>query len=232
MTAQNPTSQHRTLTPFEVGLFIRAYREQRHWSQEQLGEISGLSVRTIQRVEQGQESSFDTRRALGVAFGFEDIDFLNKPLNLPTEEVLRAQQEEFEEENVVIPAHSLTTGRQLATLVADCDMDLSQPMFALPSEADAKFAALVDYHRDFRDCADLYSETQKLEVYAELQAHIDALTALQVSLYYATRKVAVGWDAEKPKRSITPASVLYVLAYPSGQIPKQVTVARKSRIGF
>lgn len=232
MTAPDPTSEIRTLTPAEVGVFIRAYREQRHWSQEQLAEISGLSVRTIQRVEQGQESSFDTRRALGVAFGFEDIDFLNKPLTLPTEEGLRAQQEKFEKENVIIPAHPLTTGRQLATLVAECDMDLSQPMCDLPPPAEAEFAALVDYHRDFRDCADLYSETQKLEVYADLQAHIDALSALEVSLCYATRKVAISWNAEEPKKSSTPSSVLYVLAYPSGQVPKQVAVARKSRIGF
>ena len=32
---------------------IRAGRERRAWSQEQLAEVSGLSLRTIQRVETG-----------------------------------------------------------------------------------------------------------------------------------------------------------------------------------
>ncbi|CAI8714636.1 hypothetical protein EMIT0324P_120020 [Pseudomonas chlororaphis] len=40
------------LTPAELTLCIRLFREARQWSQEQLAAISGLNVRTIQRVEQ------------------------------------------------------------------------------------------------------------------------------------------------------------------------------------
>jgi transcriptional regulator with XRE-family HTH domain len=42
------------------------------WSQEQLAELSGLSVRTIQRLERGQTASVESQKALGAAF---EIDF-------------------------------------------------------------------------------------------------------------------------------------------------------------
>lgn len=43
---------------------IRAERERRAWSQEHLAEVSGLSLRTVQRVETSGAASFETARAL------------------------------------------------------------------------------------------------------------------------------------------------------------------------
>src|SRR5690349_5446676 len=172
MTTATPP---RLLTPGEVGACIRQFRELRHWSQEQLAEISGLNVRTVQRVEQGDSASFDTRRALARAFDLNDIDALNKPFSLPTAEELQATQAQFERDHITLAMGPLTTGRQLASLITLCEMDLSEPAFELPREAAAEFAALIDYYREYRDCHDLYSETDKLDIYDELQEHIDAL---------------------------------------------------------
>lgn len=84
------TQQSRLLTPAEMALCIKLFREARQWSQEQLAAISGLNVRTIQRVEQGLSASLDTRRALARAFEFDDVDALNKPFTIPSEEELKA----------------------------------------------------------------------------------------------------------------------------------------------
>jgi transcriptional regulator with XRE-family HTH domain len=35
---------------------IKKIRLERHWSQEQLAEMSGLSIRTIQRIENGENA--------------------------------------------------------------------------------------------------------------------------------------------------------------------------------
>ena len=43
---------------------IRSERERRAWSQEHLAESSGLSLRTVQRVEKSGAASFETARAL------------------------------------------------------------------------------------------------------------------------------------------------------------------------
>jgi transcriptional regulator with XRE-family HTH domain len=218
-TAEN-TSQTRLLTPAELAICIRLFRETRQWSQEQLAEISRLNVRTIQRVEQGVSASLDTRRALADAFSFEDIDAFDKPFTIPSEEELRVKKEKFDREHVTLTAVPLTTGKQLARLAETCTMDLSEPAFELPREADEAFAALVDYFRDYRDCADVYAETQKFEVYDEMQSHIDALRILGVSLRYAVRSVQVKWGTTPDSQPI-PASVLYVIGFPLGKEPEQ-----------
>lgn len=47
---------------------VRTERERRAWSQEHLAEVSGLSLRTVQRVETTGSGSFETVRALAAVF--------------------------------------------------------------------------------------------------------------------------------------------------------------------
>lgn len=229
MNATENTQQTRLLTPTELAVCIKLFREVRQWSQEQLAEISGLNVRTIQRVEQGLSASLDTRRALASAFEFEDIDALNKPFTIPSEEELKAAKEKFDREHVTLTAIPLTTGKQLAKLAETCTMDLSEPAFELPREADETFAALVDYFRDYRDCADVYNETQKFEVYDEMQSHIDALKTLGVSLRYAERKMQVKWGSEADSKPMR-VNVLYVVCFPLGKEPEQFATPKSGGI--
>lgn len=49
-------------------MLIQKLRLQRGWSQEQLATISGLSTRTIQRIERGQAPSLETLKTLAAIF--------------------------------------------------------------------------------------------------------------------------------------------------------------------
>ncbi|MCM2454514.1 Pr2TM family membrane protein [Rhizobium sp. CG4] len=49
-------------------MLIQKLRLQRGWSQEQLATISGLSTRTIQRLERGQPASLETMNTLAAVF--------------------------------------------------------------------------------------------------------------------------------------------------------------------
>jgi len=51
---------------------IQKLRLQRGWSQQQLAELSGLSARTIQRIENGQPASAESFKSLASVF---EIDF-------------------------------------------------------------------------------------------------------------------------------------------------------------
>lgn len=51
-----------------------ALRKSRNWSQEELALTSGLSARTIQRIENEAEASHETKRAIAVAFGVAASD--------------------------------------------------------------------------------------------------------------------------------------------------------------
>jgi transcriptional regulator with XRE-family HTH domain len=47
---------------------VKQLRLQRAWSQEQLAELAGLSVRTIQRIENGDRPGLETLSALAAVF--------------------------------------------------------------------------------------------------------------------------------------------------------------------
>ena len=54
---------------------IKRLRAKHHYSQEQLAQMSGLSLRTIQRVESGQSASLETLKSLAAVFEV-DVDTL------------------------------------------------------------------------------------------------------------------------------------------------------------
>ena len=224
------TKQPRLLSPEELAAFVKIMRDIRKWSQEQLSGISGLSVRTIQRVESGRHSDLDTRRALARAFEFEDIDALNKPFHFPTEAEIEAEKEKFDREHITLEALPLTTGKLLAQLAETTAMDLITPGFEMTREADETFALLTDYFREYRDCADLYQARDKLDIHDEMQSHIDSLKELGVSLCYATRKIAVRFRDEtaKPMEMLT----LYLVSFPLGKEPAEFATPRDMPIKF
>ena len=49
-------------------MILNKMREKRAWSQEQLAEMSGLSVRTIQRIEAGNKASLESLKSLASVF--------------------------------------------------------------------------------------------------------------------------------------------------------------------
>lgn len=53
-------------------MLIQKLRLQRGWSQQQLADLSGLSVRTVQRIEQGQVASTESLKSQAAVF---EIDF-------------------------------------------------------------------------------------------------------------------------------------------------------------
>ncbi|WP_417467177.1 helix-turn-helix domain-containing protein [Maricaulis sp.] len=58
---------------------IKRWREERHWSQEHLAELAGIGLRTIQRIENGEQASRDSLTALAAAFNVEAIALVIDP---------------------------------------------------------------------------------------------------------------------------------------------------------
>lgn len=221
-------SATRPLTFLELSIVVKMHRESRKWSQEQFAEICKLSTRTVQRVEEGQTStSLDTRRALAIGFGFEDIDAFTKPYTFPSLDELRAQQEKFDKEHMTVQLRPLGGGRELAQLVTSSIMDCSESTVEMAEEASLEFASLVDYYREFRDCADLYSEVDKLAVYADFDAKLKTLQALDITVRYATRTITVPVaGAESWTRQ-----ALFVIACKKGEEPDSVIVPKAFNLG-
>lgn len=47
---------------------IKRWREERHWSQEHLADLAGVGLRTIQRIESGEQASAESLKALASAY--------------------------------------------------------------------------------------------------------------------------------------------------------------------
>ncbi len=60
-------------------MLVQKVRLQRGWSQQQLADLSGLSVRTIQRIERGQGASVETLKSLAAVFETDFSNLQNQP---------------------------------------------------------------------------------------------------------------------------------------------------------
>ena len=221
--------QPRLLTPDELSFVVRAYREIRQWSQEQLAEIAGLSTRTVQRVENSKPSDLDTRRAIARAFGFDDVDLFNKPYDITTREELEAARARFEREHITLTAYPVSSGREMAGLAERHEADLFSAGFEMDRESSGAFARLVDYLREYRDCHDMYSEVEKLEIHDELQSYLEALKAAGVTLVFAERTMGLKAHTEEGKPLAI--SILYVVAYRTGEEPGEFVTPRNVKLG-
>jgi transcriptional regulator with XRE-family HTH domain len=73
---------------------IKKMRLERHWSQDQLSEMSGLSIRTIQRIENGENAGLESLKSLAAVFEISITD------SDKTKEIEQIRKEEEYVQNV------------------------------------------------------------------------------------------------------------------------------------
>lgn len=76
-------------------LIIRKMRLQRGWSQAELAHFSGLSVRTIQRIEKGENPGLETLKSLAAVFDLDVAD-LQSEANMDNRDVSIEERRAFE----------------------------------------------------------------------------------------------------------------------------------------
>jgi transcriptional regulator with XRE-family HTH domain len=74
----------RVITATEHRVRVRELRVARGWSQAHLAELSGLSVRTIQRIETGANPGLESLRGLAAVFGVDVSELQPRVGNQPT----------------------------------------------------------------------------------------------------------------------------------------------------
>ena len=71
---------------------VKTLRIQHNWSQEQLAHISGLSVRTIQRIEKGDNIGLETLKSLAAVFEV-DVSDLKEDRSMKPEVTIQQQKD-------------------------------------------------------------------------------------------------------------------------------------------
>jgi transcriptional regulator with XRE-family HTH domain len=72
---------------------IKRWREERHWSQDHLAQLAGVGLRTLQRIENGQQASSETLKALANAFNV-DVVALSVDPEIEAAQIVRSGQAE------------------------------------------------------------------------------------------------------------------------------------------
>jgi transcriptional regulator with XRE-family HTH domain len=73
-------------------MIVRKLRLQRGWSQEKLADLTGLSTRTIQRIERGHKPGLESQKLLSDAFEI-DIATLQEGLTMHNDKTLNTEEE-------------------------------------------------------------------------------------------------------------------------------------------
>ena len=134
--------------------------------------------------------------------------------------------EKFKKENVTLEARAVSSGQELVRLYETVTMDSASGGEVLQGAAAEAFAGLIDYLRDYRECADLMSETEKLGAFGEVQQYLDALRKEGFSVSYARRDtnlVSQNWTDKTP----WPVSIAYLVASQKGSEPKLICAPRR-----
>lgn len=68
---------------------IKEMRLERHWSQDQLAEMSGLSIRTIQRIENGENAGLESLKSLAAVF---ETNIVDSDKNVEIEQIRKEEE--------------------------------------------------------------------------------------------------------------------------------------------
>lgn len=78
-------------------------RKQKAWSQQHLADVSGLSLRTVQRIENNSVASQDSVKAIAIAFGLIPADLMEVELNPQPAEQPSPPAVRNKRQSVIIP---------------------------------------------------------------------------------------------------------------------------------
>jgi len=221
----------RVPTPAEFGELIKALREMNKWTQATLAEIARVTERTIQRVENGEASSLDTRRALARAFGYEDLDVFDKPWPFPNVEKLKAYSAELDKTTVVVPLTRIRDGRTLRTMIEGAESSATEEIGEISSAACDAFAEIVDYLRDYNDVREMYSMSQRLDVDRHIDELLKTVSEEHAAIGAGLRHAKLGLKSDVDRAPMDWTNIYLVLA-PEDAVPSNIRVAKQVKFDF
>jgi transcriptional regulator with XRE-family HTH domain len=217
----------RACSAAELGLMVALFRDYHGWSQETLADLSGQNTRTIQRVEAGESSNEDTRRALARAFGMDDINAFNQVLEFPTPEAAVKAKAQFDAKYVALEVRRVT-GRELVSSIVR-----SGPFRAIhtgaigtePREVEDLYASVMDYIQDVMHVADEIGHAEALRYGDEVELMIANMRTHGFEIGLGVRDILVRPGAHRTAMS-------YIVALPAGTGARTIAVTKEMQSAF
>jgi transcriptional regulator with XRE-family HTH domain len=171
---------------------LKLFRELLGWTQEHLAEAAGLSTRTVQRAENGEEMSGETLQALAAVFDVS-VAILRQPL--PSEDEIRKAAEEAQKRYKFIPLTRIERASDLQPYMGADAWQVDRAP-GLCEEQEDEIAVLEELLRDYGDLWSDLEPTHRREALKTIFESIVRLTGTGLI-------VAAGCDA---MRLVTPGS--------------------------
>lgn len=227
------TIDAQALPPNLLGFWTRTLRLASNLSQDALAELSGLTVRTIQRVEAGGRASLTTRRCLARGLGYDNPDIFDDPEFVGTVtgvmEELRADRIKAEEarhpDHIKLEASPALTGAALGGLIDRCDAWVFHCDEQASAEGQAEAASLFDNLQDYGDIWSELPPSGRIEAQTSFTAMLGALAAHGLQAYQAVRATRLApVSNEQPPILFT---IGYVTVVPGGQTLSYILVPKQ-----
>jgi transcriptional regulator with XRE-family HTH domain len=161
-----------------IGQNIRTLRAALAWTQEHLATVTGLSARTIQRLEDGGPASPESLLALAAAFGVSVEDLRRPPeqqvqMEAQAAELLKKAQERY----AIIPLERVERASSM-TRALPVEAILCQHVDLRNDAEEDAVAALDGYVRDLSDVWTDVGPSSRRDIGRELQQIVDQLKTL------------------------------------------------------
>jgi transcriptional regulator with XRE-family HTH domain len=162
-----------------IGQNISKLRQRLAWTQEHLAGVTGLSVRTVQRIEDGASPSAESLMALASAFGVSVDDLRMTPeqqsdLEAQAAELLKKAEERYS----IIPLERVERASSLTRSLPGVDSILCEYVELTNDNEEDAVAALDGFVRDFFDLWSEMGATVRRDTERDLQEMIEGLGAL------------------------------------------------------
>ena len=202
-----------------VGKNIRAHRERLAWTQEQLAAAAEVSVRTVQRAEEGHPIGAESLQSIAAALDV-GVELLKTNLEDPAfQEAMRRAQSRF----VFIHLRPIARATEFRPFFP-ADAQQLDSVDAINEDAGDAIARLEQSLKDLGDLWRDLEPVQRHEALKELQVDIDKLTSLGMV-------ITAGADTMRLKSQqsdiVFSLSVLRVVVAPAAQ-PKTFAVRDKT----
>ncbi|MEZ4364602.1 MAG: helix-turn-helix transcriptional regulator [Kofleriaceae bacterium] len=216
---------------------IRNRREHLAWTQEHLAEAAQLSVRTVQRAEEGRGMSAETLSAIAGALDvpIEELrhepmqalaDLLGVPLEKLTPELIASKVDEAKAKYATIPLTAVERSADLGP-VMDADAFYFDCMPSADEVQDVA-AELKQWIADLLDIRGDLSAVQEREQLKAVFEVVEQLRALDCCVSVGLHRHALRFESGEPM----PWRTLYVIVAAQDQAKKFVMVERNAPVSF
>jgi transcriptional regulator with XRE-family HTH domain len=182
-----------------IGELVKSIRKEHGWSQEEFAGLSGVGVRTIQRIEAGEKANIETLRAIATVMNLDVSTLI--PLNdpIPGDEFARLQSQtrqqltEIEKEVNVLP--QIQNGKELLSVVASFSvLNTDYPPPSTREEGDA-IAAILATVRDYADIHEELDPHAEIETVFEVGRQLEELNRLGLTVFAGKLRGSVVFPA-------------------------------------